>query len=314
MARRHLALAPFLSLVRRGDPGGGLHNTAGIAIMLVSVFFFTLMDATAKYLTQYYPPPMVIWARFFGNFVVLLLVLRGRMVPALRSRQPLLQVGRAVTQMLSLALFVFALRSIGLAEATAIGEIGPAFIALFAALLLGEKIGPRRITGIAVAMIGALIIIRPGVGVFQPAALLPALGAMVYGFGAVLTRMARSDSVETSLVWTIGIGTIVTSCIVPLFWVPIAAEHVWGFCLIGVLGAAGQALLIRAFTLAEAAAVAPFGYTGLIWAGLWGFLFWGTIPDIWVATGAAIIVGAGLYIWWREVQAARAAEGSEADG
>lgn len=312
MARMHLA--PFLSLVRRGDPGGGLHNTAGIAIMLVSVFFFTLMDATAKYLTQHYPPPMVVWARFLGNFVVLAVVLRGGMIPALHSRQPLLQVGRAITQMTSLALFVFALRSIGLAEATAIGEIGPAFIALFAALLLGEKIGPRRIAGIAVAMTGALIIIRPGVGVFQPAALLPALGAMVYGLGAVLTRMARFDSVQTSLVWTIGIGSIVTSCIVPAFWVPIAPEHIWAFCIIGVLGAAGQALLIRAFTLAEAAAVAPFGYTGLIWAGLWGFLFWGTIPDRWVLTGAAIIVGAGLYIWWREMQAARAAEAGTGDG
>lgn len=303
MASRHPAL--FLSLVRRGDPDGAVHNAVGIVIMLLSVFFFTLMDATAKYLTQYYPPPMVIWARFFGNFVVVLLVLRGRVIPALRSRQPLLQIGRSITQMTSLALFVFALRTIGLAEATAIGEIGPAFIALFAALFLKEKIGPRRIAGIAVAMFGAMIIIRPGVGVFQPAALLPALGAMVYGLGAVLTRMARSDSIETSLVWTIGIGTIVTSCIVPAFWEPIAVAHIWGFCVIGVLGAAGQALLIRAFMLAEAAAIAPFGYTGLIWAGLWGWMFWGMIPDAWVLTGAAIIVGAGLYIWWRETLAMR---------
>lgn len=305
MALRHLV--PVLSLMRRGDPEGAVHNGTGIAVMLLSVFFFTLMDATSKYLTQYYPPPMVVWARFFGNCVVLVLVLRGRIIPALHSRQPLLQVGRSVTQMASLALFVFALRSIGLAEATAIGEIGPAFIALFAALFLKEKIGPRRIGGIAVAMFGALIIIRPGVGVFQPAALLPALGAMVYGLGAVLTRMARSDSIETSLIWTIGIGTVVTSCLVPLFWQPIATQHIWAFCLIGVLGAAGQALLIRAFMLAEAAAIAPFGYTGLIWAGLWGWLFWGVIPDAWVLTGATIIVGAGLYIWWRETQTAREA-------
>ncbi len=307
MASRHLA--PFLSLMRRGDPDGAVHNAAGIAIMLLSVFFFTLMDATSKYLTQYYPPPMVIWARFFGNFVVLLLVLRSRVIPALHSRQPLLQVGRSITQMTSLALFVFALREIGLAEATAIGEIGPAVITLFAAIFLGEKIGVRRITGIAVALLGAMIIIRPGMGVFQPAAVLPALGAIAYGFGAVLTRMARFDSVETSLVWTIGIGTIVTSGFLPLFWIPVAPEHVWGFCVIGILGAAGQALLIRAFTLAEAAAIAPFGYTGLIWAGLWGWLFWGMIPDNWVLTGAAIIVGAGLYIWARESQLAREDKG-----
>ena len=88
-----------------------------------------------------------------------------------------------------------------------------------------------------------------------------------------------------------------------LFWQPIDPGHIWAFLLIGLLGAVSQALLIRAFALAEASAIAPFGYTGLIWAGFWGWLVWGAIPDLWTVIGALIIVLAGIYVWMREARA-----------
>ncbi|MFD2439657.1 EamA family transporter [Paracoccus kondratievae] len=89
----------------------------------------------------------------------------------------------------------------------------------------------------------------------------------------------------------------------PFFWQPVAMGDLWAFLLLGCFGTAAQALLIRAFSLAEAAAIAPFGYTGLVWAGFWGWLFWGNLPDIWTVVGALIIVGAGLYVWMREARA-----------
>lgn len=293
----------FISnLWRKNDPDAQPNNSAGIILLFVAMISFSLMDAVAKYLTQDYPPVQIIWARYFGNLVILLLLLRGRSVPALRSRQPMIQIGRAVTQLGSLALFIYALQTIGLAEATAIMDINPVLITLMAALFLGEKIGPRRIAGIIAALIGAMIIIRPGLGVFQPAALLPLIGAFSFAAGAVMTRMARFDSIQTSMLWAIGLGTIATSFLLPFYWTPIAAKHIWAFLIIGVFGTIGQALLIRAYTVAEASAIAPFGYTGLIWAGFWGWLFFSNIPDLWTIIGAGLIVAAGLYIWAREMK------------
>ncbi|WBU54676.1 DMT family transporter [Paracoccus sp. SCSIO 75233] len=275
-------------------------HTQGILLLLAAVFVFTLMDVTAKYLGQFYAPAQVVWARFMGNLAVLVLVYRGRFLPSLRSRHPKLQFWRAMTQLASVSLFFTSLQYIGIAEATAIMDLNPVLITLGGALFLGEKIGWRRIAGIVAAMIGAMIIIRPGLGVFHPAALLPMIGAFTYAAGALLTRMVRGDSLGTSLIWSVVIGAIISTLAVPFFWQPIQAAHLWAFLLIGCFGAASQALLIRAFSVAEAGAIAPFGYTGVIWAGIWGWLFWGVLPDLWTVVGAAIIVSAGIYIWSRE--------------
>ncbi|WBU62850.1 DMT family transporter [Paracoccus aerodenitrificans] len=282
----------------------GSDQTRGILILCSAIFLFTLMDATAKYLGQYYSPAQVVWARFMGNLAVVLIVFRARFFPLLRSHRPIFQFWRAMTQLASVSLFFTSLKYIGIAEATAIMDMNPVLITLGGALFLGEKIGWRRILGIAAAMIGALIIIRPGMGVFHPAALLPLIGAFTFAAGALLTRMVRADPLGTSLIWSVMVGAIASSVVVPFFWQPIQMQHLWAYGLIGVFGAASQALLIKAFSIAEAGAIAPFGYTGVIWAGVWGLLFWGVLPDIWTILGAAIIVGAGIYIWSREKQLA----------
>ncbi|TWI38083.1 DMT family transporter [Paracoccus sulfuroxidans] len=292
-----------------GQPGSGRSTqTLGIMLLLLAIFLFTLMDATAKYLAQHYEPVQIVWARFAGNMLIVGVLFAPRFTSVLKSRQPSVQFGRALTQLASSALFFSSLAYIGLAEATAIMDINPVLITLGAAIFLGESIGIRRIIGIVVALIGAMIVIRPGAGVFHPAAVLPLIGAFTYAAGALLTRVARQDSTATSVLWSAMVGTIITSLAVPFFWQPIAPQHIWAFLLLGCLGAVSQALLIRAFSLAEAGAVAPFGYTGLIWAGLWGWLFWGNLPDKWTVIGAVIIVGAGIYVWAREARAMKQAE------
>jgi drug/metabolite transporter (DMT)-like permease len=280
-------------------------QTTGIALILAAILGFTMMDATAKHLTQTYHPAQVVWARFVGNLVIFALIFRGAMFPLMRTRRPGLQFSRALMQLGSVGLFFSSLQFIGLAEATAIMDLNPVLITLGAALFLGEAIGPRRLAGIGVALIGALIIIRPGMGVFQPAALLPLIGAFTYATGALLTRMARGDSVATSVMWSAVVGSVLTSLVVPLVWQPIAIADLWAFALLGVFGTLSQYLLVRAFATAEAGVLAPFGYTGLIWAGLWGWLLFGQLPDPWTVAGAVIIVAAGLYVWSREARAAR---------
>lgn len=280
-------------------------QATGIALMLAAILGFTLMDATAKHLTQAYHPAQVVWARFIGNLAIFAVIFRGAMPTVMRTRRPGLQFARALMQLGSVALFFSSLQVIGLAEATAIMDLNPVLITLGAALFLGEKIGPRRLAGIAAALVGALIIIRPGLGVFQPAALLPLAGAFTYATGALLTRMARTDSVATSVMWSAVVGSVLTSLVVPFVWQPIAASDLWAFALLGVFGTLSQYLLVRAFATAEAGVLAPFGYTGLVWAGLWGWLLFGQLPDGWTVTGATIIVAAGLYVWSREASLAR---------
>lgn len=274
----------------------------GILLLLGAIFAFTLMDATAKYLTQSYHPVQVIWVRFISSLALVALVVGRSFGATLRSRRPLVQAGRGLAQLGSIGLFFTALQYIGLAEATAIMDINPVLITLAAAVFLGESIGLRRCLGIAVALAGALIIIRPGAGVFQPAALLPLAGAFTYAAGAILTRLAREDSTATSMLWSALFGTVATSLAVPFFWQPVEGQHIWAFVLLGLFGSAAQVMLIKAFTVAEAAVIAPFGYSGLVFAGLWGWLFWGDLPDRWTVIGALIIVGAGLYVWTREAR------------
>ncbi|MDO5369792.1 DMT family transporter [Paracoccus sp. (in: a-proteobacteria)] len=281
-------------------------QSLGILALLASVFLFTLMDGTGKHLTQAgYHPGQIVWCRMALNLGIVLLVLAPRLRRVVRSASPLLQVGRGLTQLASIGLFFTALQFIGLAEATAIMDINPVLITLGAALFLGESIGPRRIAGITVALAGAMIVIRPGAGVFQPAALLPLLGAVSYAAGAIMTRMVRGDGIATSILWSTGVATIGASLVAPFVWQPIAPGDIWAFVALGLFGTLAQALLIRAFAMAEAGAIAPFGYTGLIWAALWGWLFFGAVPDGWTVTGACIIVAAGLYVWAREAQATR---------
>lgn len=296
----------LMGLQRAGQrqPAGD-HHAAGIVLLCLAVLCFTLMDATAKHLTQTYSAAQIVWARFVVNLVVLALLFRGRIASLIRTQQPGLQFGRALTQLASVALFFTSLQFIGLAEATAIMDTNPVLITLGAAIFLGERIGLRRALGIAAALTGAMIVIRPGMGVFQPAALLPMIGAFTYAANALLTRIVRGDSTATSILWSAVTGTVLTSAAVPFFWQPIAAGDLWAFIALGVFGTISQTLLIRAFAIAEAGALAPFGYTGLVWAGLWGWLFFGQLPDSWTILGAVIIVGAGLYVWSREARAAR---------
>ncbi len=281
----------------------GQEQKFGILLLLAAIFAFTLMDAMAKYLAPSYHPAQIVWARYAINLALVLIVIGPRLGQTLRSKRPGVQVARALTQLASVGLFFTSLGYIGLAEATAIMDTNPVLITLGAAIFLGESIGIRRILGIIVALIGALVIIRPGAGVFEFAAILPLIGAFTYAGGAILTRHARADSTMTSILWTSLIGTAITSAVVGFVWTPINAHDIWAFVGLGVFGTIAQSLLIRAFAMAEAGAIAPFGYTGLIWAGLWGWLFWGTLPDRWTVIGAIIIVSAGIYVWTREAKA-----------
>ncbi|MES2845325.1 MAG: DMT family transporter [Pseudomonadota bacterium] len=276
----------------------------GILLMLAAILLFTTMDALAKGLIQRYPAPQVIWARFAGQFVLVLLILNQKVGPVLRTRYPVLHLIRSAFQFGATALFFTSLGYIGLAEATALTDINPVLITLGAAVFLGERLGPRRIAGVLFAMIGAMIVIRPGLSVFTPAALLPLACAVCYAGNALITRkVGPTESPWTSMIYASAFGTALTTLALPTVWQPIAPADWALFAAVGCLGTAAQLCLIRSFSMAEASVVAPFGYIGLVTATCWGIVLYGEYPDALTILGASIIVGAGLYIWHRETQA-----------
>ncbi|TQS72552.1 DMT family transporter [Rhodobacteraceae bacterium] len=268
--------------------------------VLAAFACFTLMDAVAKLLSQTYAPVQIVWIRYVFNTAILLMVFAPRLRRILPSRQPRLQIVRGAAQLCTVLLFFVAIGYIGLAEATALADLNPVLVTLGAAVFLGERLGVRRVGGIIFAFIGAMIIIRPGPGVFHPASLLALGTAVTFAAGMLLTRKLTRDNFGTSLVWSALVGLFGSSLIVPFFWTAINPADLWLMAGLGLSGALGQAFIIKGYSLGEASALAPMGYTGLIWATLWGILFFGQYPDAWTMSGALVIVGAGLYVWSRE--------------
>lgn len=280
----------------------------GILLYVFAIMTMSVMDLIAKALSTEVPVIQVVWARYAGQTVLVTLIVLPRIRQVVRTRYPALHLLRSLFLLGGTSMFFLAISRMGLAEATAIMDINPLLITLGAALFLGEKIGVRRAFGILAALVGALIVIRPGSAVFSVAALFPLVAAVCYaGFALITRRVGRDESVWTSLFYTALLGAAVLSvAVVPAWQAPSAGAAVL-MVLIGAVAALGQFLVIRALMLAEASAVAPFSYVGLIFAAIWGAVFFGAWPDGATVLGATVIVAAGLYVWHRETREARRA-------
>jgi len=272
-----------------------------ILLMISAIACFAMMDAMAKMLSTQVHPIQTIWARYISQAVLVFFIVLPKIRILGRTKYPKLQLARSVFLMLATSCFFFSISKIGLAEATAIMDVNPVLITLGAALFLGEKIGPRRIFGIIVSLIGALIIIRPGMGVFSVYAVLPLLAAVFYSGYNLFTRfVGKNESPWTSLFYSALFGAVFLSAVVPMFWQPMSYAA-WGLVLaIGICAAFAQWMLITSLALGEASMLAPFAYTGLISATLWGALFFDEYPDGYTIIGATLIVVSGVYVWYRE--------------
>lgn len=244
-----------------------------------------------------------VWARYAGQTLLVTLLVLPRIRRVAKTRYPGLQFLRSVFLLGGTTAFFFGISHLGLAEATAIMDINPMLITLGAALFLGEKFGIRRAAGVTAALIGALIVIRPGSDVFSPAALFPFVAAFCYATFVLITRrVGRDEDVWTSLFYTAIFGAVLLSAVVPFVWSTPTVPVMLMMGAIALAGALGQLLMIRALSEAEASAVAPFSYIGLLFAAIWGVLFFAEYPDVYTYVGGAIIVLAGLYVWHRERQ------------
>ena len=286
------------------DPAHQRHlRLTGIALMCGAVATFSCLDTTGKYLLRYMDPLQVVWARYFGAFLLALIFLNPITRPKMMTTtRPFLQFGRSALLLGSTALAFFALRYLQLDEALAILFSTPFLVALLCGPLLDEWVGWRRWAAIGVGFFGVLLVARPGLGGLHPAALLTFGAAVCYALYSISTRvLARSDSSETTLFYSNLVGAVAMLPIIPFVWTtPQNALVVGLMVLIGALGSGGHYLLIRAHRLAPASTLAPFIYTQMIWTTALGFLVFGDVPHFWTIVGGSIVIASGLYLLHRE--------------
>jgi drug/metabolite transporter (DMT)-like permease len=273
----------------------------GIYWMLLTMFLFVSMDAVAKYLTERYAVTQVVWARYMFHLLLLFAWLGPRTPWVLRTRRLGLQLARSFLLLLTTFFFFTALSFMALVDASVIMFIGPIVLTVLAALILREHVGARRWSGVIVGFIGALLVIRPGTSMLQPAAVFAVAAACCYALYQITTRqLSYSDAPLTTLSYTALVGALFSSFAAPFGWVWPNAEG-WAFmALVGLIGGLGHFCVIKAFQAAPAAVVAPFGYSSILWSTSFGFLIFGDLPDVWTIFGGAIIIGSGIYILHRE--------------
>ena len=275
----------------------------GILFMALAGLLFAVMDSMAKHLSAHYAVGQIVWARYIFHLLTLpFLIGTGSWVAVVRTQRLGLQLLRSLLLLGSTFFFFLAIKYIQLATATAIGFVGPLMVTALSVPLLGEKVGPRRWAAVLVGFAAVPLIVRPGSDAMHWAAFLPLLVAACFAFYQITTRiLSRSDSALTTLFYSATVGAVAMTVLLPTIdwrWPDPAGWTSMAF--LGFAGSLGHLMMIRAFTIAPASSLAPFGYLQLVWATALGFLLFGDLPDRWTIAGALLLAGSGLYVLYRE--------------
>ncbi len=274
-------------------------NRRGILLMIATTFVFALQDGISRHLASEYNVIMIVMIRywFFAAFVITVATRQaGGIRAAAASHLPRLQAFRGLLLAAEICVMVLGFVLLGLVESHAVFAVYPLLVTAFAGPILGERSGWRRWTAVGVGFLGVLIILRPGAGVMEPAAIVPLIAATAFALYHILTRYAgRVDSAATSFFWTGTVGAVLMTVIGVWFWEPMTPpDWAWMACLC-VTGALGHWLLIKTYEVAEASAVQPFAYLQLVFASTMGIVVFGETLEPQVAIGAAIVVAAGIF-------------------
>ncbi len=285
----------------------------GAVLMLTACAVFVLMSAFVKGLAERLPFFEIMFFRCLLAIPVVLIFSLSRGRPSLRTRRLRSHIARAFTGMLAMTCSFYALTVLPLAEQTALTQTTPIFVLLLAIPLLGERPGPARWAAVAVGFGGILAIALGqdaffGSGPRDTVALFGMAAALAHGvFSALTTLLVRSlsgtESSSTIVLWQSLLMSAMIGLTLPFVWVTPGWADVLLLALCGLLGGLAQVMLTEAWASAEVSAVAPFGYTSLLWAALFGWVMWGEIPGFWTWVGSGLIVAAGLGMLRSELRA-----------
>jgi drug/metabolite transporter (DMT)-like permease len=274
---------------------------AGIGLMLAGVFLFTVNDALGKWMVSLYPLGQFILLRAAGSLVLISpYVWQTGLQPFLNAPRRGLQLLRIVLSTVEMALFFWAVGYLPLADTITFWLATPIYVTALSPLILGERVGWRRWTAVLVGFVGVMLAMRPSAATFTGPALIALAGSIIYAFSLMATRALR-DIPNTVLTTGQLLGSLVIGLLLlPLGWrTPNLTEAaviatIAGFATVAVF------CVNRALIVAPASVVTPFQYSMIVWATLFGYAMFGDIPDVQTIVGAAIIIAAGIYIFWRE--------------
>lgn len=278
-----------------------VENGRGLLMMALGMFLFSAVDTMAKFLTDSLHPFQIVWTRQLGlaaGALILIVWSAGRVI---RTTHPRLQILRGTVAALSASLFIFGVAKVPLADAVAVSFVAPFMVTVLGALILREAVGIRRWTAVTLGFIGALIVIRPGLGVVHPAAGFVVLAAFFFAIRQIVSRaLSDSDRTATTIVYTALVSVALLTVPVAFVWVTPEAGHIPILIAMALLAAAAEICVIKALELAMAVVVAPVQYTLILWGTFYGWMVFDQLPDGWTWAGTAIIVATGLYTLRRE--------------
>ena len=270
----------------------------GILFAVAAYFSFSILDAFQKTAVINHS----IFQLLFIKYIFTLLLScseakRKKNYKFWQSNNVKLQVLRSFFSIIESGCFVLAFRYLSLADVHSVGSLTPVIIVTLSAFILKEKVSPKTWIAIFVGFLGVLIILRPGLSIFDIKSLLPLMAAFFLGLYQVVTRkVSENDSTETSLFYTSLIGFIVLSILAFVYWQPLTLNSYFLFTCIGIFFSMGIYFQIIALSKARASIIQPFHYTLIFWAIILGYLVYDDLPDIPTIVGGIIIAASGIYV------------------
>lgn len=281
-------------------------NLRGALWLVFAGFVLISMNSIVKTMGSRLPAAELLFFRGAFGIVFLIPLVMWRGWRSVATRYPWMHLLRTCFGTASMFAVFYSVTHMPLADATAILFSSPLFATVFAAVILREAVGWRRATATLAGFAGILVMMRPGAEAFDPVALVAVAGALMTGaLAIIIRRLSGKDSPYIIIFWFTTVGSLIALPFALAVWVPPLASDWPLLVLIGFLGLIGQTAFTFAFSTGESSAVAPFDYVRLIFAGLFGYLFFAELPDEWSLTGAAIIMASTFYIMRREARLAR---------
>ena len=273
--------------------------TYGIILTLLTYLSFGILDTIQKTAVQYHSVFVLLFVKYtFCLIFSFFIAKKNNVKNYYLSNNYKIQITRCILSVCEACFFVLSFRYLALAEAHTIGSLAPVLVVFFSYLILKEKINLATWVAIGISFFGVILIMRPGLTIFNPYLVIPLLAAFFYSLFQIATRLnARYDDNETMLFYNGLIGVIITSILSIFFWQPLHSFSFIFFIFLGFFFCMGLFLQIKALSITPASVLAPYNYTIIVWAILFGLVVYKEIPDIFTIVGAIIIVASGIFIF-----------------